>query len=137
MSESDIFSDSEAKEQPNSKHQVKKPSEEDQSKSSVESESDEDSKEAQQSLSAEKQREFRAQHPQRNTFDIDGIVISSDFCSGNLKHAEKWDDGWIALTISVDGAPYTSSGLRSWFYFSVTGVQKKTNLNFIFPHFNF
>jgi hypothetical protein len=38
--------------------------------------------------------------------------------------------------VSHDGAPYQEDGYRTWFYFSVKGVQPGEQLTFIFKNLN-
>ena len=65
--------------------------------------------------------------PQQNTWKMSGgVVISSEFDSGNLGKCYPAEDGScdsFTCWMSGDGLPYTPKGhYHTWFYFSVNGV---------------
>lgn len=77
------------------------------------------------------------EQPQQNTFtfpDYDGIVISSEFDSGNLARAVPVEDAenpTFNLYMSGDCLPYTPVGhYKSWFYFSVKNLQKEGRITY-------
>ena len=60
--------------------------------------------------------------PAQNTFKFpDGIVVSSEFDSGNLSkcYTNENDPKYFNCWMSGDGMPYSAVGhYRTWFYFS-------------------
>ena len=72
--------------------------------------------------------------PAQNTFRFPGgIEVSSEFDSGNLSKCYTADDDpkYFNCWMSGDGMPYSSFGhYRTWFYFSIKGVQKDDTLTF-------
>jgi len=81
-------------------------------------------------------------------FNFGKIMISSDFCSGNLSRAEEGDEeGCVSLIyltisqynlwISTDSLPYFKfCGFRTWFYFGVKGTEKDEVLRFTIKNMN-
>ena len=75
------------------------------------------------------------EQPQQGQWNFEnGMVVSSQFCSGNLgRCALKTDTEEVGfdLFMSGDGLPYTATGhYKSWFYFSITGVPKDSVVTF-------
>lgn len=64
-------------------------------KSSLEGDSDHESERSDQNFSPGLAQ--IDEHPERNTFEIDGMKISSDFDSGNLKDCVKNEEGRVSL----------------------------------------
>ena len=60
----------------------------------------EDEKDMEEVEKVEDGEDLSGVHPQRNTFLIDGMTITSDFDSGNLKMAEKLEDGRVSQPLT-------------------------------------
>ena len=77
-------------------------------------------------------------HPQRNTFVFDKVSISSDFDSGNMSRCVQLSKSNFNIYMSEDCQPYNSESgnYRTWFYFSVTGVQEGESLTFTIKNMN-
>ena len=60
-------------------------------------------------------------------------MVSSEFDSGNLARCvpDEKDPKFLNCYLAGDGLPYTNVGhYRTWFYFSVKGVQNGETLTF-------
>ncbi len=78
-------------------------------------------------------------HPERNTFHFEDspVVVSSDFCSGNLARCNKVGKSLLQCYISEDSKPYSTEGhYRTWFYFSVTNVPQGDTITFSMRNMN-
>lgn len=63
----------------------------------------------------------------------EGIIISSEFDSGNLSRCSVSDENsnFINCWMSGDGLPYTNVGhYKSWFYFSIKGMKNESTYTF-------
>jgi hypothetical protein len=66
------------------------------------------------------------------------IVISSNFCSGNLARATRSasQKNEFNLWVASDSEPHfkNTDFYRTWFYFSITGVPQGEQLTFTFKN---
>eukprot|EP00960_Hanusia_phi_P023773 701013-Hanusia_phi.AAC.2 len=72
-------------------------------------------------------------YPSQGTWSFGDIVLSSEFCSGNIGYVEAVDDELTSfeLRTSPDCAGQAfETNYRTWFYFSVSGAQKDQTLTF-------
>ena len=74
------------------------------------------------------------EQPQQSTTKFpSGVTISSEFDSGNLANCSQAEgkDKLINCWMSGDGLPYTNVGhYKSWFYFSINGIQNGDTYTF-------
>jgi hypothetical protein len=74
--------------------------------------------------------------PSHKTFELDGVVLSSEFDSGNLLRAERKGENVFWLWTAND-CMHTDvqTGMRTWFYFSVLASIER-NLTFSVRNLN-
>ena len=77
------------------------------------------------------------ENPQQTVHRFEGVVIRSDFDSGNLATCEQVAPDKFEMRTSVDGLPYVhDSRMRTVFHFAVSGVQPGQTVSFTIQNMN-
>ncbi|EKX31473.1 hypothetical protein GUITHDRAFT_159045 [Guillardia theta CCMP2712] len=81
----------------------------------------------------------KCEYPSQGTWTFGDIVLSSEFCSGNIGHVEAVDDEQTCFELRTSpdcaGQPFETN-YRTWFYFSVSGAKKDQTLTFTVMNMN-